>query len=313
MSNAQDKALSIDVGGTSVKFAVIQGTEILDRGTPLVTQKYETPGSLIEAITRSSRELLARHPETRAAGVGLPGFVNHAAGTVDSLTNIAGWHNIEIRKLISDDLGLPVAVDNDANCMAYAEWKFGAGKGYSDLVCLTLGTGVGSGIIVNNKMLHGHLGAAGELGQTCIDYRGRVGHYGNRGALEDYIGNRELAADAQAAYAAAGIPKTIEECSPMALEINARAGDLIALKEWDTIGQKLAAALLNCCYILNPQAFVIGGGIANARDLLFLPLRKHLKAQLYPSHYEAIRILPAWFKSEAGLIGAARLALDTLD
>lgn len=312
MGNDQKSALSIDLGGTSVKFAVVQGTAILEKGSPLITQTYETPDSLLEAICAAAQQLLSRHPEVCAVGMGLPGFVNHEEGTVDSLTNIAGWHDIPIRNILEETLRLPVSVDNDANCMAYAEWKMGAGRGYCDLVCLTLGTGVGSGVIVNNCMLRGHLGAAGELGQTCIDYKGRIGHYGNRGALEDYIGNRELSADAQSAYAAGGIAKSLDECSPMPLEIGARAGDPIAMKVWNDIARKLASCLVNCCYILNPQAFVIGGGIANARDLLFTPLRKYMKAQLYPKHYEAIHILPAYFKGEAGLIGAARLALDTL-
>lgn len=310
MSDAQDKALGIDIGGSSVKLAIIQGADILSRGEPLATQTYETPEALIEAICSSSRKLLAGHPETKAAGAGLPGFVNYFTGMVDSLTNIAGWHNINIRDILSEALGLPVAADNDANCMAYAEWKLGAGKGYRDLVCLTLGTGVGSGIIVNGALLRGHLGAAGELGQTCIDYRGRVGHYGNRGALEDYIGNRELSADAQISYASAGMARTLEECSPAALEKNARDGDPIARSVWEHTAQKLAACLLNCCYILNPQAFIIGGRVANARELLFRPLRKHLKAQLYPAHYAALRILPAHFRNDAGLIGAGRIALD---
>lgn len=308
----QKTALSIDLGGTSVKFAIVRGTTIIEKGLPLMTQTYETPDSLLEAICVSARELLARFPGVQAVGMGLPGFVNHREGTVDSLTNIAGWHDIPIRQILIDTLSLPASVDNDANCMAYAEWKLGAGRGYRDLVCLTLGTGVGSGVIVNNCMLRGHMGAAGELGQTCIDYKGRIGHYGNRGALEDYIGNRELAADAQSAYAAGGASKSLDECGPMPLEIAARAGDSIAMKVWNDTARKLASCLVNCCYILNPQAFIIGGGIANARDLLFLPLRKYMKAQLYPKHYEAIHILPAYFKGEAGLIGAARLALDSL-
>ncbi len=304
--------IGVDMGGTTIKAAVVQGTRILCKIEPMVTLEYPSPEAIIQELSCRVAKLREQYPNVVSIGMGLPGFADHEAGTIDSLTNVPGWYDIPIRRLLEEKTGLPAAIDNDANCMAYAEWKLGAGRGMKHLVCLTLGTGVGSGVVANDQLLRGHLGAAGEMGQTSIDYKGRVGHYGNMGAIEDYIGNRELASDAQAAYAAAGIARTLEECNPIGLENDARAGNPIALRIWDEMARKLATTLMNCCYILNPEAFIIGGGISKAGDLLFTPLRHYLRNQIYARHYERLKILPAQFGSEAGLIGAARMGLDDL-
>ncbi len=308
--NSDDLTIGVDMGGTTIKAAIIQGTNILRKAEPMVTLDYPSPEAIIEELNRRVAKLREDFPGVRSIGMGLPGFADHEAGTIDSLTNVPGWYDIPIRRLLHEATGLPAAIDNDANCMAYAEWKLGAGRGMKDLVCLTLGTGVGSGVIANGQFLRGHLGAAGELGQMTIDYKGRVGYYGNMGAVEDYIGHREIAADAQAAYAAAGMERTLSECDPLGLENDAKAGNPVALQIWDDIARKLASCLMNCCYILNPEAFIIGGGISKAGDLLFKPLRQYLKNQIYARHYEKLKILPAQFANDAGIIGAARMGLD---
>lgn len=308
---ADDLSIGVDMGGTSIKFAVVQGTKIVFKGEPMHTQQYPSPDSIVTEIGNRLRGIMQQFPTVKAVGMGLPGFVNHKAGTVDSLTNVPGWYDIHIRDILEEATGLPAAVDNDANCMAYAEWKLGAGRGMSDLVCLTLGTGIGSGVIANGQFLRGHLSAAGELGQMSIDYKGRIGYYGNQGAIEDYIGNREIQAEAQAAYAANGQVRSLDECTPIDIENAAKAGCPIAAALWDDIARKLATCLMNCHYVLNPEAFIIGGGISKAGDLLFAPLRRYLKAQLYAPHYAQLKILPAQFGNEAGIIGAARLALNT--
>ncbi len=304
--------IGVDMGGTTLKAAVVQGTTILRKAEPMVTLDYPSPEAIVEELARRVAALREEFPGVVSVGMGLPGFADHEAGTIDSLTNVPGWYDIPIRRMLEEAIGLPAAIDNDANCMAYAEWKLGAGRGMRDLVCLTLGTGVGSGVIANGQLLRGYLGAAGEIGQTSIDYKGRIGHYGNRGAVEDYIGNREIEVEARMAYAAAGVERRSEDCNPIALENDAKAGDSVALKLWDDIARKLATSLMNCCYILNPQAFIIGGGISKAGELLFSPLRQYLQSQLYPRHYARLQILPAQFGSESGLIGAARLGLDSL-
>ncbi len=303
-------AIGIDFGGTSVKTGVVRGHEIIDQAPPIATQDFDSPGELMQTMIRTVEDLRVRHGSVRAVGIGMPGFVDFEKGVVFGLTNVRGWENVPLREELQAKLGLPVAADNDANCMAYAEWKLGAGKGRRHLVCVALGTGVGGGIIANGQMLRGAKFAAGEIGQSSIDYQGRKGHYGNLGALEDYIGNREIARDAIAAYEAAGITKHIEDCSPAALAEAAKLGDKIALGCWDGIGRMLATAMMNTCWLLNPEAIVIGGGVARAGDLLFTPFREHLLRQLSGPFKDDLAILPAAFGHEAGTVGAAALALD---
>lgn len=303
-------AIGIDFGGTSVKTGVVRGCEIIDQAPPIATQDFGTPEEIIATMIRTVEDLRARHSGIAAVGIGMPGFVDFENGIVLDLTNVRGWYDIPIKERLGKALKLPVAADNDANCMAFAEWKVGAGKGFDHLVCVALGTGVGGGVIANGRMVRGAKFGAGEIGQTSIDYQGRRGHYGNLGALEDYVGNQEIARDALAAYEAAGISKDIEDCSPAALAEAARHGDEIARGQWNLIGRMLATSMMNACWLLNPEALVIGGGVARAGDLLFEPFREHLLRQLSGPFKDKLAILPAAFGHEAGTIGAAALGLE---
>lgn len=302
--------IGIDFGGTSVKTGVVCGSEIIDSAPPIATQEFDGPDSLIATMVRTVEDLRVKHSGICAVGVGMPGFVHFEKGIVFNLTNVRGWQDIPLKDLLQEKLKLPVVADNDANCMAFAEWKLGAGRGFQHLVCASLGTGVGGGVIVNGQMVRGANYGAGEIGQTSIDFQGRRGHYGNLGALEDYIGNREIASDALSAYQAAGISKDIEDCSPAALAEAARHGDAIALTCWDRIARMLATSMMNACWLLNPEALIIGGGVARAGDLLFTPFREHLLKQLSGPFKDSLAILPAQFGHEAGTIGAAALALE---
>lgn len=303
-------AIGIDFGGTTIKTGVLQRSNLIDSAPPIATQDFDGPDSLIDAMVRVIHELRERHPGIAAIGVGMPGFVNFEHGIVHNLTNVRGWLQVPLKTRLFELTQLPTVIENDANCMAYAEWKLGAGRGFQHLVAITMGTGVGGGLIVNGQMVRGSRYGAGEIGQTSIDHEGRIGAYGNRGALEDYVGNNEIAADARNRYEEKGIYKNISDCSPAALAFAATNGDTIALQIWDDIAKKLATAVMNCCWLLNPEAIVIGGGVAKAGDLLFLPLQKHLFDQLSGPFKDHLKILPARFGSEAGMVGAATLALE---
>ena len=304
-------AIGIDFGGTSIKTGVVRGSEIVDHAPPIATQDFDGPELLITMIVRTVEDLRLRHPGIAAVGIGMPGFVHFEKGIVFNLTNVRGWQNVALKEMLEAKLKLPVVADNDANCMAFAEWKLGAGRGFKHLVCASLGTGVGGGVITNGQMVRGANYGGGEIGQTSIDFQGRRGHYGNLGALEDYIGNQEIARDAQQAYRAAGIlSKDIEDCSPAALAEAAQHGDEIALERWNITGRMLATAMMNACWLLNPEALIIGGGVARAGELLFRPFREHLLSQLSGPFKDNLAILPAQFGHEAGTIGAAALASE---
>lgn len=303
------KAIAVDFGGTSIKIGVTQGADIVAKATPLPTPAYNSPAAIIAAMCATIRELLQAHPDCAAVGLGMPGWTDFHRGVLYQLTNVPVWnHEVPVRDIMQSELGLPVVLDNDANCMAYAEWQLGAGRGLESLACLTLGTGIGGGIVVHNRMLRGRTVSAAELGQTSIHWSGRKGPFGNRGAIEEYIGNNEFAADAAIAYREAGIPRTVEECSPHLLAQAAQNGCSIARALYAGFAEKLATLIMNLMYAIVPEAIIIGGGVAKAGPLLFEPLQARLKEQLFPVHYAALRVLPAHFGADSGLIGAGLMA-----
>ena len=302
--------IGIDFGGTSVKCGVVSGADVIASAERLETDDFPTAGSLIDAMAATVEALRSEHPGVAAVGIGMPGFVDFASGYVHNLSNVPGWNGVGLHEEFGERCDLPCQVENDANAMAYAEWKLGAAKGRNHVVALTLGTGVGGGIISHGVFIRGARSAAGELGQTSIHWEGRKGAYGNLGALEDYIGNNELAAEAQFAYARRRVEKTLAECQPAELAEAASAGDEIALAIWEDAARKLASGLLDCCYLLNPEIIVIGGGVSQAGNLLFDPLKEFLFSQLSGPFRDHLRIVPAHFGNEAGIIGAARLALE---
>lgn len=219
MSFSEPCALAVDFGGTSIKMGVTAGDRILATADRIPTAMFESPQAIIEAMIAAALNLRGQFPSACVMGMGMPGWCDYYRGTLYQLTNVRVWdHEVPVKELMEQALGLPVVLDNDANCMAYAEWKLGAGRGMSSLVCLTMGTGIGGGIVVNDRILRGKRLSTGELGQTSIHYQGKPGPFGNRGAIEEYIGNNELAAEAVKRYAGAGIVKTVNECTPRDLD-----------------------------------------------------------------------------------------------
>jgi glucokinase len=303
-------AIGIDFGGTSIKSAVVRGGKIAERGDSIDPQAYVSPEALIGAIVAMTEKLRAAHPDVAGIGVGLPGFVDSVHGIVHSLTNVAGWIEIPLCRMLVEQTGLPATIENDVNAMTYGEWKYGAAQGAKHAICITLGTGVGGGLILDGRLYRGAQLAAGEIGHSSIDYRGRTGPYGNFGGLEEYVGNRQIAERAVALYAADGVSKTIEQCTPRDLAAAARQGDRIARNLWAELGDEIGAALANAVWILNPDTIVIGGGVAKAGDILFEPIRQSVASRTMKLIHENLNIVPATLGNDAGIIGNAALVLD---
>lgn len=303
-------AIGIDFGATTIKTGVVFQGHVIDRAPPLATREFDAPATLIDAMVRTVAELLEKHPGVAGLGVGMPGFVDFAKGLVHGLTNVPNWQSVPLRKILEQETGLPSVIDNRANCMALAEWRLGAARGFRDVVFINLETGVGGALVANGTMIRGSRFLAGEIGQTSIDWRGRPGEFGNRGALEQYAGTDELAADARDAYAAAGIQKSAADCSLGAMVTAAHHGDPVATARWQEIAAMLASALSNCCWLLNPEVVVVGGSITRAGELLFDPLRKSLVAGLSHPFTDHLMVVPAAFGHDAGKIGATALALE---
>jgi glucokinase len=305
-------AIGIDFGGTSIKSGLVRDGRILQRGTLIHTPQYSGAESLLEALKEVVAELRRADPDVRALGIGLPGIVDSVNGVVHELTNVPGWNDVPLRDRLERDTGLCVTVENDANAMAYGEWKYGAAKDGRHVVCITLGTGVGGGLILNGQLYRGAQLGAGEAGHMSIDYRGVPGPYGNFGALERYVGNNQIAGRALELYSAAGVGKTLEQCAPAELAQAARSGDVIARGVWEAVGAEVGAALASIVWLLNPDTIVIGGGVAKARELLFEPILKSLRERTLSVFHEHLRVVAATLDNDAGIIGNAALALDSL-
>jgi glucokinase len=304
------KAIGIDFGGTSVKLGICEGDALVGRLDPIETAAHEGAPALIEAMAGRIDDARRSHPDLAAVGVGVPGFVNFSTGHVHKLTNVRGWDETPLRDLLAERTGLPVAVENDANCMAYAEFRLGAGRGSRHMLAITLGTGVGGGLVIDGKLHRGASFGAGEVGQMSIHWEGRTGVYNNRGCLEQYIGHRQVSQHAHELYKAAGVPRDRAQCRITELVEAARCYDKIARRAWDDVARILACELCNICWLVSPDRIVIGGGMAGAGEVLFEPLARHMRGQLHPLFFDALQLVPARFGNEAGILGAAILAAD---
>ena len=308
----QPVAIGIDFGGTTVKLGLVQAGGLTLRAESLVTLAYAGAEQLLGAILESVDDLRAQYPGIQAIGVGLPGIVDSRRGIVHHLTNVPGWVNVPLRDILSLHTGLPSLIENDANAMTYAEWKYGAARGRENVVCVTLGTGVGGGLILNGQLYRGSRLGAGEIGNMSIDYQGRAYEYGNFGALEAYVGNTHIAERAVALYEAAGQTRSLLECLPVTLAEAAWRGDVVAQQLWNETGVMLGAALADVIWLLNPDTIVLGGGVALAGELLFSPLLRTIRERTSPVFHETLDVLPATLGSDAGLIGCGALSLDAL-
>lgn len=313
MSTASITSVGIDFGGTSVKLGVCRDGELLCTDTPIPTANFHGPAALIGEMAARVAKLRETYPDIAAIGVGVPGLVDFEHGFVHILTNVPGWKHVPLKALLGEKTGLPVVVENDANAMAYAEFRYGAAQGLRNVVALTMGTGIGGALILNGQMYRGSNCAAGEIGQMSIHFDGRAGHYGNLGALEKYTGNQQIAEHALQRYAEAGLVKTADDCTPKSIAEAAQAGDDIARQIWDEVADWLGTALSSIAWLLNPDAFVIGGGVAQAGDLIFDPLKRKVQSMLSTVVWERLQIVPARFSNESGIIGNAALAADSLN
>ena len=306
----QPLAIGIDMGGTSVKYGVVRGAEILHTGDPIVTGDFKGPKALIAEITRRVHQLRSDYSGIEAVGIGVPGFVDVQRGVVHELTNVPGWKEVPVRNMLTESTGLPCFAENDANAMCFAEFAHGAGKGARNMIAITLGTGVGGGLILDGRLYRGSSFGAGEVGQMSIDYRGPVFVHGNVGALESYTGIGPLAKRAAALYRKAKIKKSPADCEPRALALAVKQKDPVALQVWDEFTSQLSTGLANTVWLLNPDRIVIGGGIAKAGKLIFDPLKRKLKAQLAASFTKGLTVVPAHFGNDAGIIGSAAVAME---
>ena len=295
--------VGIDVGATRVKMALVDKRGRLsfrrEIDTPLDTNKVYLINSIVNNVREIIAESKAKKRDILGIGIGVPGPVDSKKGLVRYFPNIKGWKNTPLKSILEKRLGLKTALDNDVNAMTIGEYMFGAGKGVKNLICLTLGTGVGGGIIINGEIYRGSTMAAGEIGHVPINEKGPKCNCRGIACLERYIGNRYILQRAKDIF---GKTITLERLSALG-----RKGSKKALKIWEDVGKYLAIALIGVVNLLNPDMIIIGGGVSNAGNLILGPLRKEVGSRAMKDQALHVKIVRAKLGDNAGIIGASLL------
>ena len=311
--------VGVDIGGTTIKFAFIDTNgQIIEKweATTNVEEggKYIT-SDIAKEIFSKVDQLNVDRTVLKGIGVGAPGFINLETGFIYEAVNI-GWKDFHLKKELEEVTGLPVVVDNDANLAALGEMWLGAGEGAKDLLCVTLGTGVGGGIISNGQIVHGFKGMAGEIGHyTSIPQGGVACNCGKTGCLETIASATGIARLATEALQTDGAPNSelsnIYEQTQRLTAKNvfdtAKNGDALAVSVIDEISTFLGLALANMCAIINPEKIVIGGGVSKAGDFLIEAIKKQFKAYAIPLIGKETKLVLATLGNDAGVIGAVWL------
>ena len=294
--------IGIDVGGTNVKLGLIDPRgEVVSRLSFSTKNFSATPEKLTAAICEAVGALLRKERVMKTSimgvGVGLPGLIDVKRGIVRVLPNIPGWKDVPLKKTMEKTLGLPVQLENDVNMITLGEWKYGAGKGLTDVIFMTLGTGVGAGLILNGDIYRGPGFAAGEIGHAPLNEEGPECGCGGWGCFERYVGNKELQRVAAKLFEERDI--TLEDVYQKAVD-----GKKKALKFWDMVGEKVGNGLIGPVNLLNPQAIVIGGGVSRSFAFLEPAIARTLRRRAMRTQAEMVHIIKALLDDDAGIIGA---------
>jgi len=320
-------AIGIDLGGTAIKAAVVMEKSGILTERSVATEKESGPAGVVEQLAAIIADLyrgaiLTLDPANFAGtGLGAPGAVDAEKGVLSYPPNLPGWTVFPLRDALQqclkseEALEIPVILENDANAAASGEAVFGAGNGFRDFLLVTLGTGVGGGIILNRKLYRGPNGTAGELGFMIIDFEGDALHAGIRGTLEALIGKEQIVALARRMIEESAFSSSVgllcnndySKLSPRHLEKAAIEGDRLSLALWNRVGSILGVGLANVVALMDIRKFVIGGGISAAGSLVFTPALEQIKRSTLPSMHEGLELVPARLGNKAGMYGAAAL------
>ena len=300
--------IGIDVGGTNVKIALVdtKGKIVYSNSVPTRAEMgYEyTVNNIKQAIYDLLKETKLTTKDIEGIGFGFPGQVDYKAGIVRNAPNIPGWVEVPIAKLIEDEFKIPTRVDNDVRCAALGELKYGAGKGCENMICITVGTGIGSGLIINGKLVRGASNAAGEIGHIKLQmHDGPICGCGDTGCLEafaeDYIRGGKSTKFREMANGGQITPYLVCEA--------AKAGDPVAQRIFTIMGEYIGIGLASVVNLLNPERIIIGGGVADAGDILIAPLTETLKKRAMKIAGSAVEVVPAQLGNTAGVIGSSLL------
>jgi glucokinase len=312
--------LGLDIGGTK-----LAAGPVTHAGEPLAWERGPSdaaagPDRVIERLVELARLSLRRANvslgDVAAIGVGCGGPLDAERGVITNALNNPGWIDVPLKRILEDALGRPVHVENDANAAALGEQRFGAGRGVSNLVYVTVSTGIGGGVIIGGNLYRGENGNAGEIGHIAVEYGGRLCHCGGHGCLEAYASGTNIAIRAREALVSeepsllldlAGTPDRI---TAETVSEAVRQGDAVATRVWDETTTILAAGVASVINAFNPRLVVIGGGVTRAGELFFEPVRRKALARVMAPLAQVAEIVPSALGDRLGVIGAAAVALE---
>ncbi len=293
--------VGVDVGGTNVKLGLISSAGHISARASFSTKNFsQKPKTLISAVCDAVRQILSLEGlskrDVAGIGIGLPGLIDVGQGVVRTLPNIPGWEDVPLKSILEKELGITVRLENDVNMITLGEWKFGAGKGYKDLICITLGTGVGAGLILDNNIYRGPGFAAGEIGHMPLNEKGPECGCGGWGCFEREVGNKTLKKLAADIF---GKEIALEEVYLMA-----RQGKKKALKFWAMVGEKVGNGLIGPINLLNPECVIIGGGVSRSLEFMRPALEKVIKRRCMKTQSDMVCLIKARLDDDAGIVGA---------
>lgn len=312
-------AIGIDIGGTGTKFGIVDKEGNVLFSSEMPTRKHKTIEGFITDLHKNLQPLIDNVGgigRIKGIGVGAPNG-NFYTGTIEYAPNLPWKGIIPLAKLIQDEFKLPVVLTNDANAAALGEMKYGAAKDMKDFIMITLGTGVGSGIVANGNLIYGHDGFAGELGHVIVIPDGRYHEgTGKKGSLESYASATGVRLTTLEFLEKTKTPSLLRKVPPEELDSKkvydaAMAGDQLAKDVFEYTGKILGMALANFVMFSSPAAIVLFGGLTKAGDLILKPTREHMEANLIQVFQNKVKILVSHLKeSDAAILGASALAWD---
>lgn len=319
MPNFKNLVLAIDVGGTKIAFSLVsQAGEVVSR-IYLPTQASLGPKSGIARMLKVVKKLLQKTgleiSNLAGVSIAIAGIVDTKRGMLTYSPNLPGWHNIPLREIFARELDTKIYIINDASAAALGEYHFGAGKGYENIIYITISTGIGGGIIIGGCLYEGTNGCAGEIGHMIVDSNGPECNCGNHGCLEALSSGTAITRDVVNKIKQ-GNPSSVLKLAKNSMEnIDARIiaeaakkGDIIALNAIRQASYYLGLGLINLIHIFNPQLIVIGGGVSSIGNLYLLPAKKLVRERAFALPAKNVRIVRAKLGKNSGVIGAACLA-----
>ena len=306
--------LAADVGGTNTRMAVVTDAgeilTLLKKSTRCKEGREEMMKFLVSFARETIEESQLPTEKICGMGIGFPGPLNAESGTIFNPPNLTGWDNVPLKDILEEELKMPVSVENDANCAALGEWWKGAGTGTSSMVCITLGTGVGGGIILDGRVWHGTSCIAGEIGHTTVIRNGIKCTCGNEGCLEAYASSRGIIERVNIALSEKSDKDKFQPIEKLKqLDQLVMQGNEIILNVIKETGVIVGIAVANLANLLNPEMVVLFGGVTNLGENLITPLREEVKKRAFKKATESLRIEVAKLGDNSGILGAAKSIL----